>query len=127
MNRDLIFGELLGTMNVMSESFNDGVPTVSIKYMEDYSIKPRKFFEIIHRELIQHNHSFGKWENGLLDEITRLVDKMKQEYFTNEPLSPKYLLGYYRQQNKLHKKKNELQMLDDILESSDDIIDDLKD
>lgn len=102
MNRDIKFGQLLAIANVLGERvFEKDKMSISQKYMSRFSKNPAKAFEKIHTELLEYAPTFGENEIQLLNLFGEILASMDESEFTNEPLNPQYLHGYYTQQNDL--------------------------
>lgn len=103
MSRDLKFGQLLAIANVLSERvFEKDKMFISQKYMSRFSKNPAKTFEKIHSELMEYTDKFKEDEINFMNLFGEILAGMNESEFTNEPLSAKYLHGYYTQQNDLN-------------------------
>lgn len=101
--RDLAFGRLLAIANVLGKNvFEKDRIGISDKYLTKISRSPATAIEKIHKELMEYAHQFGPTEMILLDMFGEIMANLSTDDFTNEPLNPQYLQGYYSQQNDLN-------------------------
>lgn len=103
--RSLTFGRMFAILDIISESVNeDGVGTISIEFLKDFSVEPQKIWERAHDRIMEKARLFGKWENYLIDELMDEVNKMNPKDFTNEPLDDVFMWA-------IHDKRHELRQL----------------
>jgi CRISPR-associated protein Csd1 len=84
----------------------DKRPTNAVRYMNAFSTKPFRTWELIVRQLnpyIQRLNG-GEWYQGQLDEIMSLFKE--GEYEDNKSLDGKYLMGYSLQRRDFNNKNN---------------------
>lgn len=102
VDRNILFGRLLGVSNVLGgRLYEKHKPSIEEKLFLKFPQKPMSTWTKIHDNIMQYSHKFGKEENYLLSLFDSLVAELDETTFTDEPLSDKYLLGYYQQQNEL--------------------------
>ncbi|POD46303.1 hypothetical protein BKM15_26030 [Pseudomonas syringae pv. syringae] len=100
--RDLLFGRLLGVCNILGERlFEKGKPSIDEKTFKKFPNAPVSTFEMMHKDIMQYTHKFGKEENYLLSLFDEILAQMNESDFNGEPLGNKYLLGYSKQKHEL--------------------------
>ncbi|MDF1510858.1 type I-C CRISPR-associated protein Cas8c/Csd1 [Robertmurraya sp. DFI.2.37] len=105
-SRDLLFGRMLGVLNVLGERlFEKGKPSIDEKSFKKFPAKPASTFERLHKEVMDYSHKFGEEENRILALFDELLSELSTEDFNDSPLGGTYLLGYYRQNHELAEYK----------------------
>ncbi|MFB7157689.1 type I-C CRISPR-associated protein Cas8c/Csd1 [Lysinibacillus sp. NPDC056232] len=106
--RDYLFGRLLAVADVLERNAlgkEENRPTNALRYMNAFSRHPARTWATIQRNLQPYQMKLR--EKGIY--YTKLIDdigaQMDIKDFTDEPLSGKYLLGYYSQRQALYTKK----------------------
>lgn len=108
--RDYLFGRLLAVADLLERSALDRDEqraTNAIRYMNAFSQRPARTWNIIQANIQPYQAKLGKklnFYNQIIDEIGSML---KPEDFTDKPLSGLYLLGFYSQRHELYKGKNE--------------------
>lgn len=98
-DRDILFGKLLSIANAISINvFESNKLPVFITYSDRYVKAPASTFEKIHDDIMQYAYKFNDYDISLLQTFDELIgNKMTVNHFTDEPLTSKYLLAYYKQ------------------------------
>lgn len=126
--REVAFGKLLGISNILGQLiFEKRSNWISLKYMKDLPLKPATIIERIHKDLMAHSYKFGQEENELIDMFGEVLSSLDENEFTNKPLRDKFILFYHRQQHEINQKIDISRKLKKVLESSVEVLDDLKD
>jgi CRISPR-associated protein Csd1 len=106
-DRSYLFGRLLAIADVLEErTYDEGEKrqTNAVRYWSAFSVKPAKTWEIIMNRLRPY---MDKCEN--LDYYNRLFGKVHSKFenggYSDEKLSPEYVLGYWCQRNDMYTKK----------------------
>lgn len=107
-NRDYLFGRLLAIADVLERSAlgpGESRATNAIRYMNSFSRHPERTWKTIQDSLQPYQARLGTrgaYFSKLIDEV---ASKIEFDDFNNEPLSGKYLLGFYSQRHELYQKK----------------------
>ncbi|MCC3378336.1 type I-C CRISPR-associated protein Cas8c/Csd1 [Paenibacillus farraposensis] len=108
-DRSYLFGRLLAIADVLERNALDQEEkrsTNAIRYMNAFSQHPERTWRTIQNALQPHQAKFGKRLNYYSSMIDEVASKIPFDQFNNEPLTGKYLLGFYSQRYKLYHSKN---------------------
>lgn len=100
--RDYYFGQLLAIMELLLANLRSGFG-IKQDELESYSKKPVSTFQKMHESIVSGNLEALL---DLQDEIMSVVNKFEPSEFTDDPLSPSYLLAYYKKRAELKADKN---------------------
>ncbi|MET3564511.1 transcriptional regulator with XRE-family HTH domain [Enterococcus rotai] len=103
--RDYYFGQLLAIMELLLANLRSGYG-IKQEELESYSKKPVSTFQRMHESIVSGNLATFL---DLQDEVMSIVSKFEPSDFTDEPLSPGYLLAYYKKRAELKADKNYFQ------------------
>lgn len=102
MNRDEKFGRLLAIANVVGgRVFEPDRQSIANTFLTKYGNTPVQALGRIHHELMKSAERFGEVEIQLMDQFGEIMATLDESEFTNEPLNPQYLHGYYSHQHVL--------------------------
>lgn len=112
-SRSYLYGRLLAIADVAEASTyteEDKYRVTNAKrYMESFSNKPYRTWQIIHNRLLPYLGKMGKpkriFYTRLLDDVMALFST--EEFKDNAKLEPEYLLGYHCQEKELYTKKED--------------------
>ena len=114
-SRSYLYGRLLAIADVAEASTyteEDKYRVTNAKrYMESFSNKPYRTWQIIHNRLLPYLGKMGKpkrvFYTRLLDDVAAMFST--EEFKDNAKLEPEYLLGYHCQEKELYTKKDKNQ------------------
>ncbi|RKD24951.1 type I-C CRISPR-associated protein Cas8c/Csd1 [Ammoniphilus oxalaticus] len=107
-DRDYLFGRLLAVADVLERRAlgpSETRSTNAIRYMNSFSRHPERTWKTIQEGLQPYQARLGtkaRYLSGLIDEIASRIEITD---FNNQPLSGKYLLGFYSQRHELYQKR----------------------
>jgi len=107
-DRDYLFGRLLAIADVLERralANNESRPTNAMRYMTAFSKHPLRTWKVIQELLQPYQIRLGSNATYLTKLIDEVASKIDFSDFNNQPLSGKYLLGFYSQRHELYKKK----------------------
>ncbi|WP_336883688.1 type I-C CRISPR-associated protein Cas8c/Csd1 [Priestia koreensis] len=107
-DRDYLFGRLLAIADVLERralANNESRPTNAMRYMTAFSKHPLRTWKVIQELLQPYQIRLGSNATYLTTLIDEVASKIDFSDFNNQPLSGKYLLGFYSQRHELYKKK----------------------
>lgn len=108
-DRDYLFGRLLAVADVLERRAlgrEENRATNALRYMNAFQSNPERTWSTIQRNLQPYQMKLrekGTYYTSLIDKI---ASEIPFEQFSNQPLSGKYLLGYYSQRQELYTKKD---------------------
>lgn len=112
-DRDYLFGRLLAVADVLERNaLNEADQkraTNAVRYMNAFVRSPLRTWHTIHQNLQPYLMRLGpnaRRYTALFEEISALFDPKE---FNDQPLSGKYLLGYYSQRQDLYTKKEKVE------------------
>ncbi len=111
-DRSYLFGRLLAIADVMERNALDKDEkrsTNAIRYMSVFSQHPERTWRTIQNALQPYQAKFGKQLNYYSSMIDEVASQIPFDEFNNEPLTGKYLLGFYSQRYKLYQKTEKKQ------------------
>ncbi|MDQ0496635.1 type I-C CRISPR-associated protein Cas8c/Csd1 [Paenibacillus brasilensis] len=118
-DRSYLFGRLLAIADVLERNALERSgqdrdkkrSTNAIRYMSVFSQHPERTWRTIQNALQPHQAKFGKQLNYYSIMIDEVASKIPFDEFNNEPLTGKYLLGFYSQRYEIYhntdKKRHE--------------------
>lgn len=107
-NRDYLFGRLLAIADILERrALGSEVTRVTnaIRYMNSFSKHPARTWKTIQESLQPYQARLGIKGMCLSKMIDEVASRINYEDFNNQPLSGKYLLGFYSQRYELYQKK----------------------
>ncbi|WP_018663049.1 type I-C CRISPR-associated protein Cas8c/Csd1 [Heyndrickxia acidiproducens] len=108
-NRDYLFGRLLAIADVLERNAldaSDNRATNAVRYMNAFSQHPERTWRTIQASLQPYQARLGNksiYYSKIIDEV---ASRISFEDFNDNPLSGKYLLGFYSQRYDLYQKKS---------------------
>ncbi|MEK4425809.1 type I-C CRISPR-associated protein Cas8c/Csd1 [Solibacillus sp. FSL K6-1523] len=108
-DRDYLFGRMLAVADVLERRAlgrEENRATNALRYMNAFQSNPERTWTTIQRNLQPYQMKLrdkGTYYTSLIDKIAM---EIPLDQFTNQPLSGKYLLGYYSQRQDLYTKKD---------------------
>lgn len=108
-DRDYLFGRMLAVADVLERRAlgrDENRATNALRYMNAFQSNPERTWSTIQRNLQPYQMKLrdkGTYYTSLIDKI---AIEIPIDQFTNQPLSGKYLLGYYSQRQDLYTKKD---------------------
>lgn len=102
--RDFLWGMLWGATNKLSEKvFEKQRAAVATIHTKKFMKSPMSTWTKVHEDLMNYQHKFGESEEKIIRIFTDILNKMNPLDFSDEPLTDKYILGFYKQQSELAK------------------------
>jgi CRISPR-associated protein Csd1 len=109
-DRSYLFGRLLAVADVLERTAlgkDESRATNAIRYMNSYAQCPARTWKTIQASLQPYQARLGIKATYLSKLIDDIGNMFEFDDFNNEPLTEKYLLGFYSQRHELYKKKEE--------------------
>ncbi|WP_100487136.1 type I-C CRISPR-associated protein Cas8c/Csd1 [Sporolactobacillus pectinivorans] len=110
IDRNYLFGRLLAIADVLEHralKSEDWRLSNATRYMNEFSEHPERTWKTIQSSLVPYQARLG--HGGLY--LTQLIDdvaaKISYQDFDNQPLTGKFLLGFYSQRHQLYQKKKD--------------------
>lgn len=107
-DRDYLFGRLLALADILERRVlweqGEKRATNAVRYMNTFSKFPERTWNMIHDRLQPYIVKLGVRATDIVSVIGEVSSKFKMEEFNNEPLSGKYLLGYYSQRHEWYQR-----------------------
>jgi transcriptional regulator with XRE-family HTH domain len=100
--RDYYFGQLLAVTELLLSNIRSGYGLKQDE-LETFSKRPATTFQRMHEKIVSANI---KEYLELQDEIMSIVNQFDPNDFDDTPLSPKYLVAYYRKKGEMKEDKN---------------------
>jgi len=102
-DRDYLFGRLLALADIMErrvlKTQKEKRATNAIRYMNSFARYPERTWNTIQASLQPYQARLGVKATDITKVIDEVASRIPFEKFNNEPLSGKYLLGFYSQRH----------------------------
>lgn len=112
-DRDYLFGRLLAVADVLERNaLNESDQkraTNAVRYMNAFVRNPLRVWNTLHQNLQPYLMRLGSNTRRYTDLFQEISDLFNPEEFNNQPLTGKYLLGYYSQRQDLYTKKEKVE------------------
>lgn len=108
-DRDYLFGRLLAVADVLERRAlgkEENRATNALRYMNAFQSNPERTWETIQKNLQPYQMKLREKGNYYTSLIDQIASEIPVDQFSNQPLSGKYLLGYYSQRQDLYTKKD---------------------
>lgn len=109
-DRSYLFGRLLAVADVLERRALDKEETRAtnaLRYMNSFSKSPSRTWKTIQESLQPYQVKLGTKATYLSKLIDEIGDQFEINDFNNNPLTEKFLLGFYSQRRELYTKKEE--------------------
>lgn len=109
-DRNYLFGRLLAIADVLEHralKSEDWRLSNATRYMNEFSEHPERTWKTIQSSLVPYQARLGRSGWYLTQLIDDVAAKISYQDFGNQPLTGKFLLGFYSQRHQLYQKKND--------------------
>lgn len=121
-DRDYLFGRLLALADIMErrvlKTQNEKRATNAIRYMNSFARYPERTWKTIQASLQPYQARLGVKATDITKAMDEVASRIPFEKFNNEPLSGKYLLGFYSQRHEWYQRSKREEDKQDELEET---------
>jgi hypothetical protein len=108
MDREELFSRALAALNKISvRHFEKGKPSIEVKYMKDFSLKPMTIYARAIKDVSLYADKFDGYDLTLWDRATNYIGSMDTTTFNDDPLSPKCLIYFSKEMTSLNTFKED--------------------
>jgi len=119
-DRDYLFGRMLALADILErrvlQTQNEKRATNAIRYMNSFARYPERTWKTIQASLQPYQARLGVKATDITKTIDEVASRISFEKFNNDPLSGKYLLGFYSQRNEWYQRSKQEEDKQDELE-----------